>query len=86
MLNELAVLPTDEHAEAVFALKNKWAIIEIKLANRLYDQASDNMDAYGDDLQRQVEGKTMLQRNLHGIFKNTRQTHTGLNMSGTISK
>lgn len=86
LLNELAVLPTDEHAEAVFALKNKWAIIEIKLANRLYDQASDNMDAYGDDLQRQVEGKTMLQRNLHGIFKNTRQTHTGLNMSGTISK
>ena len=73
LLNELASLPKEEHAEAVNPLKNSWRQKEGEFATRLYDEYSEDMDTYGDNIQRQVEGRLILNKRLRTMFEPSEQ-------------
>lgn len=73
MLEKLAGLPVDEHAEAKFALQDEWRASEKKAVMSVFNEASDGLDTYGDNIQRQAEAELKLRFSLNAIFETPEQ-------------
>jgi len=69
MLDALALLPEDERAEARFAIQDRWRDSVRHVAEDVFDEASRDMDTYGDNIQRQVEAERSLQMALKRLFE-----------------
>lgn len=73
LLERLAALPKDEHAEARFPLQDEWREKERRIVMDVFSEASDGLDTYGDNIQRQVEAERNLRLNLGRIFETIEQ-------------
>lgn len=73
LLKELAAVRADQRAEAKFLVEDKWRKDVKQAVMRVFDQASDGFDTYGDSIQRQVEARLSLTRALAKLFETPEQ-------------
>jgi hypothetical protein len=73
MLDRLAGIPTEEQSEGAIPIRESWQGTIKSLAVKTFTGAAEDMDTYGDSIQRQVEAREILSWRLRSIFETPEQ-------------